>query len=654
MKKVCPISGYQIEYSQEWEFSTDDGNDKIIVSIINEEIVYLDVYGYASMNSWSIVWPKVENFINQKIGNQQYYIIHNFENLRGSSAKARFAHFHWLQEMGTQTIAVYFCYLNSIMAFSIKTAILFYKKTHKVFLLKDYETTINHLIKYYTKESNADHIINLEQMEDLSPKMIEVGKIIVSKSRNRFVVKRKWVHENSQSKIETYLINNDIFLRIYYGDFEDQTISYVISSFDEILDESALKNQKYHFYVDFSYANKLTLKYRQDSLKWYSDEMDSILTSGLYHLSPILKIAVKIAKSFSPLDLRNKIFILNNAQDAFQTIENYQDKIKVPEKHFNEEQLKKLSKKQLIEKIKQINEHQEKEISDLYFKLGRLSWDENFEFEDYLRDESEDPFAQIHNALCLVQADLKDILSKRDQLIAKTKEADKLKSAFLANMSHEIRTPMNAIFGFSNLLLEIPDLDDDANQFSKAIQRNSNFLLDLINDIIDLSKIEAGQLSLNKCKLSLNELLDEVLETIEIQKDYYLQQDVKFNISNKLKDQKLQIHTDPVRLKQVLINLLTNAMKFTKQGIIELLIDQQEDQLYFEVKDTGIGISTEDQLTLFTRFIRSKDKQKNNAHAGSGLGLYIARFCVDILGGEINVESEVGKGSCFCFTIPTK
>jgi signal transduction histidine kinase len=651
MISKCPFSGLQIETSSHWEFVANQNKDKIILSFIGNNIVHIEVHGYTNMESRSILWPPVEKLIDEKIGDNNFYIIHDFKNVSGSSARSRFAQINWLQKKGDQIIGIYFYHLNAIVAFMIKTAALLVKDIDKILIKKDYEQTINHILESSSIHHSNETFYDLSRERDISPDKLEVGQIIISESKNQYTIKKKWVHEQLKSKTVTFLIDSNILLRLYYGEFDDHTLPYTAKTLDDILEEIGLSGKPYHFYIDFSYADSLTLKYRKEAVKWYLKQMDNILTSGFYHLSPLLKSAVTIAKSFSPNDnLRTKVFILNNASEIFQTIESFH--VKTSQSEFHAEQLKKLSKNELIKKIEKIKSHQEKEIRDIYFKLGRLTWDENYQFEKYDIDESNNPFAPLHNSIRLIQEDLQDILSKRDQLIVRAEESDKLKSAFLANMSHEIRTPMNAIVGFSNLLLEMTDLNPEANHFSSVIQRNSSFLLDLINDIIDISKIEAGQLSINKSDLHVNELIEEVVETMEIQRDFYLSENVTFKISNKIKDQDLLIHTDPVRLKQILINLLTNAMKFTKQGLIELFIDLQENQMLFMVKDTGTGISTEDQTNLFTRFIRSKDKQKNNAHTGSGLGLYIAKSCVELLGGKISVESEFGKGSTFSFIIP--
>lgn len=651
MIEKCPISGLIIETSSDWQFSANNGEDKIIASIINNSIIKLEVYGHTNMSGRRAMWPGVEKLIKEKFGQRDYYLMHDFKHVTGMSTKSRMAHYYWLNRHLNQIKGIYFYNLEPLIAFSIKTAVFLSKNSSKVFVKKSYQECINQILENETLDDENQSSFDLSKIDDILPESLEVNQNIIAKSGQKYTIRKKWIHEHLKARTITFLINKDIILRIYYGDFDDNTLPYTAKSLDDIVEEVNLSNKKYHFYIDFSFAKKLTLKYRKEAVNWYMKKMDQILTSGFYHLSPIMKSAVVVAKSFSQNeDLRKKVFVLNNISEIFQTIENFQVEIHQPSYNLN--QLNRLSKKELIKKIHEIRRHQDNEISEIYYKLGRLSWDENFQLEKYDIDVSDNPFAVIHNSLRLIQEDLEDILSKRDHLLFKAKESDKLKSAFLANMSHEIRTPMNAIVGFSNLLVDMPEIGEEAHEFSNIIQKNGRFLLELINDIIDISKIEAEQLSVNKYQLSLNELIEEVIETIEIQKQYLLHPEVDLKLMNQISSKDLTINTDPVRLKQILINLLTNAMKFTKKGSIQLIIETLENNIVFKVKDTGIGISEEDQSTLFTRFIRSKDKQKNNAFAGSGLGLYIAKFCVDLLGGEIKVESELGKGSTFSFYIP--
>jgi len=238
-----------------------------------------------------------------------------------------------------------------------------------------------------------------------------------------------------------------------------------------------------------------------------------------------------------------------------------------------------------------------------------------------------------------------------DKLIEEQKkatESDRLKSAFLANMSHEIRTPMNAIIGFSELLDDDSQELQDKTLFIKLIKKNGEILLNLINDIIDISKIEANLLAIKKRPFELNKFLNEIdhhyLETIASKKD----KNIKFEISRNIPEE-FPIMTDETRLRQILDNLIGNAVKFTASGSIVVTVKKEEKSILFSISDTGIGIPLNQQRTIFERFMQA-DQGKMN-FGGNGLGLAISKNLIELLGGNISVESESGKGSCFYFTI---
>lgn len=230
----------------------------------------------------------------------------------------------------------------------------------------------------------------------------------------------------------------------------------------------------------------------------------------------------------------------------------------------------------------------------------------------------------------------------------KAEESDNLKSAFLANVSHEIRTPLNSIVGFSSLLSE-GDLDETTRtMYADLINSNTESLLVLIDEIIDLSKIEAQQLSLKRQDFSVNLLMYELYQ-IFVQSNH--SHKVRFQISQGIKEKELFVFSDRVRVKQIFINLLSNALKFTDEGTIEMgyfLNDRQEITLY--VKDTGIGISEEHHEAIFHRF-RKLNENQGRIYRGTGLGLAITQKLVELLGGRIWLESEPGKGSIFYFTL---
>ncbi|MBN2212895.1 MAG: PAS domain S-box protein [Bacteroidales bacterium] len=236
----------------------------------------------------------------------------------------------------------------------------------------------------------------------------------------------------------------------------------------------------------------------------------------------------------------------------------------------------------------------------------------------------------------------------------KAEESDKLKSAFLANMSHEIRTPMNAIIGFSELLAD-PSLDTpDISLYTGVIKERCNNLLQIVNDILDISRIEANQIELKENTFSLNALIEELY----IEYAQKLINENKFqivlNISKGAGDKQCIIYADQVRLKQILCNLLDNAIKFTKTGEIEFGYKAvNNDNLEFFVRDTGIGIHPDKHHIIFERF-RQIDESLDREYGGNGLGLAICKAFVELMGGDIWLKSEIEKGTTFFFTIPQK
>ena len=255
-------------------------------------------------------------------------------------------------------------------------------------------------------------------------------------------------------------------------------------------------------------------------------------------------------------------------------------------------------------------------------------------------------YAIIHDISARVKSN-KILLEAKE----KAEESDRLKSSFLANMSHEIRTPMNSIIGFSSLLRDEVPTNATLASYIDSIQKNGEHLLQLINDIIDLSKIEANQLSIHLDDYSLNAILKEVyVDSINNLKNTEKKQ-LTLNLKTP-EHRDLKIKTDAIRLRQVLLNLINNAIKFTDHGSIEFGYKIREDGLLqFCVKDTGIGIPDEKYQLIFNPFRQIEEDNTRN-YQGAGLGLPICRSLVEKMGGHIWLMSEEGKGSRFYFTHP--
>ncbi|MDD6209444.1 MAG: response regulator [Bacteroidales bacterium] len=244
-----------------------------------------------------------------------------------------------------------------------------------------------------------------------------------------------------------------------------------------------------------------------------------------------------------------------------------------------------------------------------------------------------------------VNFDITEMKEIEEKLIVardKAETLDRLKSAFLANMSHEIRTPLNAIVGFSNLLIEADDLEEK-RRYMTIVRENNNLLLQLISDILDLSKIEAGLFEISNDKLDVNLLCEEIVCSYRIKST----EKVKILFGEHLPE--CFISGDRRRLTQVITNFINNALKFTEQGTITLgyRIEENKKEIVFYVEDTGTGISHENLATIFERFV-----QLDDFTPGTGLGLSISKSIVKQMGGEIGVDSVEGEGSCFWFTVP--
>ena len=297
-----------------------------------------------------------------------------------------------------------------------------------------------------------------------------------------------------------------------------------------------------------------------------------------------------------------------------------------------------------------------KELKEINTRLEEKN-EEIFEQKEELHAQSESleqsnkELEEKTKELLFHKNKLEELVKQRTSELEKAKhkaeESDRLKSAFLANMSHEIRTPMNAIVGFTQLLND--DIDSEIkNKYIKQIQASTDSLLMLIDDILDLSKIESGQLKIEINSFDVNQLIEEIFtDSLVINKN----KNIELRLKNKIKSKKLRLNSDKKRIKQILMNLMSNALKFTEKGYVELGFEYDDKFLKFYVKDTGIGISQDMQKAVFERFKRISD-HKNRLYRGTGLGLSITKKLALLLGGDIIVHSTLNKGSNFILILP--
>ena len=267
-----------------------------------------------------------------------------------------------------------------------------------------------------------------------------------------------------------------------------------------------------------------------------------------------------------------------------------------------------------------------------------------------LYDELKTFSNELEERIRAATADLAEQNTRLQWQSRELEKANRLKSEFLASMSHELRTPINALIGYASLMLDriYGDLTPRQEEGLNRIQGAAQHLLALINDILDLAKIEAGRMPLHLDDVKLGEIMTEISQQIE---PLVKKKKLSFNVE--MPNAELMLHTDRTKVKQILLNLLSNAVKFTHQGGITVAISKDEADLRFDVTDTGIGIRAEDLGSIWEDF-RQVDQSRTREFGGTGLGLSITRKLVDALGGHVFAQSVFGKGSTFTVILPIK
>lgn len=292
--------------------------------------------------------------------------------------------------------------------------------------------------------------------------------------------------------------------------------------------------------------------------------------------------------------------------------------------------------------------------------VNKILYFEDEGVEGFWMEKNKIPIRDERGVITMIMGIFKDVSelmrieNELKEARDRAEESDRLKTSFLANMSHEIRTPMNGIVGFANLLRDPGLSDDKKDLFLKHIDHSSNQLLNIIDDIIDISKIESGQLKISNKPVRINRILDEIYSSFfhRIRGDAPGQKLVDFKLKKGNENSDFTIVTDDFRLSQIFNNLIGNAIKFTKEGHITFGYTlQNQRHVEFFVSDSGMGVPNNKQRLIFDRF-GQVNQERSLQPSGTGLGLPISKSLVNLMGGEMWLESVVGKGSTFYFTLP--
>ena len=633
----------QIEKGKKYTYTGTNSEYIQEVEILDNNIIIVKISGNSDFESYIEGLKLLEKLVENINRDEKYYLFHDYSDLKEIQPKIRIHYKDWILDNIEKFSLVFYSNLDKTSKAIIRSGKVLSNKLDKVLIVNNIEEALWKI--------NLDKLV-ADRPEDKAKLSVLLNNIPV-------ITKENWNGsiDDGRLEYETYLIDNNIFIRKLKGVLAQGDMVLLTNSIEKTRQEFINKNEKYFFYLDLKDLKIASLTSRKEATEWYKKIISEVENTVFFNLNPMISLVVKFSMSLSK-EFKNKVFIKEDLTDAIEFVLTYKGKLsKKKISNFKDSFLSFLKNKSKIKihnlkkEIKELKEHQDERLSQLFNMLGTLSWSETQSIEDY-DISGDDDFAEVFAATKLLHYDLNKIVNDRDRLVNKAQQSETITSVFLANMSHEIRTPLNGIIGFSEILSDT-NLDASQKKYIDIVQQNGETLLNIINDIIDISKFEANQISIVEKNINLHSILHGIYETFNKLID-------NKNIELKLflpSDKDKLIISDEHRIIQILTNLLSNSNKFTEQGEIffgyDIITENNNELIKFFVKDTGIGISKEDTNKIFERFTQI-DSRVSRKYSGSGLGLSISKNIVDLFSGKIWLESILNEGTTFYFTIPFK
>lgn len=642
-RETIKIGGYEYRKVKldDWQYTSRDERFHVNMTVIETNIVYINFVGFAypiDIDHTYDILSRIISTMHFDEKRNKFYSINDLRKMKGITLKARKK--TTLYEVKFQNYSHILISIPSGMAtFLIKMYKKLYPKQYKLWvIMKDLEGSFAFLKKYHSHNLTIDKKIfrdNSKQDEALEIPESKKELVTLVKKQHEALQKEKREKERqleTLQKITGHMSFNESF---------DQLIDQESSTSGDTLFGDVLK----------------TIKLLQDDFREIMRERD-YQTRLLRESEEKYRSVVDLASDVIAMVQNSKIVLVNNAAKSVLSYTK-EELLYKPFYVFMErpEAFKRLYNNLINSNHDNINLEstfisKDRRIIPVSLSVGKITFQKNPAIMIIARDitERKNTEAELEKHRKNLEKLVKERTSELLEAKEKAEESDKLKSAFLANMSHEIRTPMNAIIGFSSLL-DDPDINaEQMSSYIDLIRSNGQDLLHLVDDIINLARIEAGQQESTFNQFDLYELMEEMhsnSKAISFKEGNH--NNVEFRFKYNLNSR--NITSDPQKVRQIIRNLYSNAIKFTEKGYIELAVEQKDNFALISVKDTGIGLSEEEKTIVFDRF-RKASHSADKIYGGTGLGLSISKGLANLINGELFLESEKGKGSTFYLKIP--
>lgn len=640
-RKMITIGGYQYRQyiHDKWVYTSRDKRFSVNMSVIEGNIVLINFMGFAypiDIDRTYDILGRVIDTMHFNERKNKMYSINDLRDMKGITLKARKK--TTLYEVKFQRYSHILISIPSPLAgFLIKMLKKLYPKQYRLWvIMKNLEDSFNFLKKYHSHNLTIDKKYFEAPIEDQE-------ELVIPDSKKELVALVKKQHEALQDEKRKKERQLETLQKIT----GHMSLS---ESFDQLIHDESYSE-------DTLFSDVLkTIKLLQDDFKEIMRERD-YQTRMMRESEEKYRSVVDLASDIIAMIQDGRIVLINNAAT---TISGYarEELLFKPFYNFLErpELYKRLYRVFLKSNQKNVTLETNFISKDgrsipVSLSAGRIKYKKKQAIMIIARDITDRKRSEAE--LEKHRKNLENLVKERTSELVKAKEraeeSDKLKSAFLANMSHEIRTPMNAIIGFSSLL-DDQNLDsDEKDYYIKLIRKNGQDLLHLVDDIINLAKIEAGQQNVDITDFNLNEMLEDLFSTYRAMEGGKNEHKIDFRFNPC--DVPVFIRSDKLKLRQLIGNLLSNAFKFTDEGYIELGVKRKQNSLVIYVEDSGIGLSEKEKDVIFERF-RKGTNTIDRIYGGTGLGLSISKGLAEMLGGELLLDSEKNKGSVFYFKVP--